>query len=361
MDPTRFDTLVRAFAAGGTRRRLLAVLSALPLGGLLALDEDEVGAERPHKRMHRRNQQRKSKQRNRHKHNNTHRRKKDKKKGGKGGAAPLCSSTTCPEGCCDTNGVCQPGTSDGACGANGQFCGFCLFGQHCVGNQCVCDGQTCPDGCCANGPGQPGQCLTGDPGFCGTGGVHCSYPNGTTCTQDDQCCSGNCVGIGVLEEVTITRTCADRVTQCDDETFCDPPAKGCAGDSICCNQDYICGDTCCAPEFGMCCGDNCCTAGNHCCDAQFKDVCCPPDNQCCGDDTCCSDAESCCGDMCCTSDQQCCQTCFGPECCPKDWQCCCAINNQATVACCPPGTTCCGSECCAAGVECQLDLECISN
>jgi hypothetical protein len=46
VDTRRFDTLVRAFAAGGTRRRLVAVVTALPLVGVLTgLSGDEAEAE----------------------------------------------------------------------------------------------------------------------------------------------------------------------------------------------------------------------------------------------------------------------------------------------------------------------------
>jgi hypothetical protein len=65
MDPTRSNSLVRSLARGNSRRRALAVLAGLPLGGLLtALGEDDAEAERPHERTHRRNKQHHRKRRN---------------------------------------------------------------------------------------------------------------------------------------------------------------------------------------------------------------------------------------------------------------------------------------------------------
>jgi hypothetical protein len=64
MDGSQFDTLARAFATTGTRRWLVRLVAALPLGGALTtLGQDEAAAERPHERLARRTQQRNRKQR----------------------------------------------------------------------------------------------------------------------------------------------------------------------------------------------------------------------------------------------------------------------------------------------------------
>ena len=80
MDPTRFDTLTRAIAQSGTRRRLLALLAALPLSSMLTgLAADDAGAERPIDRVQGRTPQRNRQQRNNNgnnKNNNSNNRRR---------------------------------------------------------------------------------------------------------------------------------------------------------------------------------------------------------------------------------------------------------------------------------------------
>jgi hypothetical protein len=90
------------------------------------------------------------------------------------GGTCVCDRQTCPRGCCDASGVCQPGTTDQLCGRGGGSCGACGSGNHCVAGQCVCDGQSCPNfQCCENGPGNPGRCFITDDAHCAIGGAKC--------------------------------------------------------------------------------------------------------------------------------------------------------------------------------------------
>ena len=283
MDPTRFDALARAFAAEGTRRRLLTLLAALPLGGVLALDADDTEAERPHDRVHRRTKQRKRKRRNqrRRKHHNN---KKHKHKGGKGGVGSPqdCSGIDdllCPDGHCCHNG---PGS--------------------CCGSGC------CPDGtyqCCGPGTGPASGCCPDTQIFCcapGTGG-----PAG--------CCQ---------------------------ETCC-PPGQGPGPDAGyaegCCTASSIC-----APRtrlYGGCCplldGNHglCEGAKGECCDHGPNTI-----QRCCNDGSCCEDL--CCGDTCCDPDQVCLgSTCCTPDCTDKS----CVDDGCGGICPCPSGQACEGSTC----------------
>lgn len=51
-------------------------------------------------------------------------------------ANDTCSIANCG-GCCDTNGQCQTGTSDTACGSAALNCNVCSGGQICAGQRCV--------------------------------------------------------------------------------------------------------------------------------------------------------------------------------------------------------------------------------
>jgi len=62
-----------------------------------------------------------------------------------GTCTSTCTSSNCPNGCCDSNGVCQPGIYDQICGTGGQACNDCGNGWSCINQQCFCS-------CCPNCP-----------------------------------------------------------------------------------------------------------------------------------------------------------------------------------------------------------------
>src|SRR5215207_7437574 len=83
MDASAFDTLAHAVATTGTRRRLMTLLAALPLGGALTIrGAEEAAAERPIDRVQRRTKQRNRKQRNQRSGNNNN---QNNNNGGGGG------------------------------------------------------------------------------------------------------------------------------------------------------------------------------------------------------------------------------------------------------------------------------------
>ncbi|MEW5743386.1 MAG: hypothetical protein AB1938_31035, partial [Myxococcota bacterium] len=53
-----------------------------------------------------------------------------------GTPASRCDSTNCA-GCCDSAGVCQPGTESLACGQSGALCNTCSAGLRCSLGFCV--------------------------------------------------------------------------------------------------------------------------------------------------------------------------------------------------------------------------------
>ncbi|MDP1829455.1 MAG: hypothetical protein Q8L48_39680 [Archangium sp.] len=71
---------------------------------------------------------------------------------------PSCSPSTCL-GCCDANGLCNPGTLSSACGFTGGQCNVCGIGQVCMSGAC---------GLAATGGG--GGAMTGGGGGAMTGG-----------------------------------------------------------------------------------------------------------------------------------------------------------------------------------------------
>ncbi|MCC7023364.1 MAG: hypothetical protein IT338_11070, partial [Thermomicrobiales bacterium] len=54
-----------------------------------------------------------------------------------------CSAPCQGRGCCDRAGVCQPGTTDAACGTRGGACASCTGFNHCQGGVCRCVPTTC--------------------------------------------------------------------------------------------------------------------------------------------------------------------------------------------------------------------------
>ena len=238
MDGSRFDTLARAIAQSGTRRRVVSLLLALPLGGVLAVvGTEESVAERPLDWLQRRTPQRNRKQRNDKNDNQDNRRGQDsdnrnpnQKKcsrsadcqkgraccGGvccQAGAtcdtANRCCVRTCagrqcgPDGCggtCGSCGTCQTCTAQGTCQpvTNGTVCGTSTHG----GTTLRCCNGACPDPDCAPGgehdgcPGPCGvngqNCCSGGSGFClGSPASRCfctffDFP-GSRCGSDTEC------------------------------------------------------------------------------------------------------------------------------------------------------------------------------
>ncbi|MBI5527984.1 MAG: PKD domain-containing protein [Deltaproteobacteria bacterium] len=85
-----------------------------------------------------------------------------------------CNAANCGSGCCQTNGDCQPGTSNDACGQGAEECVYCnaSFDLECRDRKCQAKPcSTRCDGCC-NGETCVPLPLTTD-STCGKGGAAC--------------------------------------------------------------------------------------------------------------------------------------------------------------------------------------------
>jgi hypothetical protein len=90
------------------------------------------------------------------------------------GTGPTCNANACSSGCCDTNGVCEPGDTGTACGAGGNACTGCMQGQECsAAGTCECTPTSCPSGCCA-GDGLCVPYASQSSSQCGTAGAACA-------------------------------------------------------------------------------------------------------------------------------------------------------------------------------------------
>jgi hypothetical protein len=281
-----------------------------------------------------------------------------------GGTTPICrqhlctacsDTNSCPGGCCAADGSCQDGTSDAACGSDGQACDVCTGQATCQSRHCVCDpscaGKVCgPDGCggqCDPGCGANASCS--DDGtdcvctflscnsVCCPQAAICHASRGDCCDPDTmaQTCNGQCGA--VIDNCGIRVDCGPCTCDgsCPACQVCDAQTGECIADPK--QQGLTCGDGQTCQEDG-----SCACSGGSCGDCRT----CEGDGSCAGCTGCC-DGGVCvpnCGD---------CQTCQGGRCvgCPN----CCDSNGA-----CQPGTTdaACGSS--GACVDCGAGRRCLN-
>src|SRR5215218_3098412 len=129
MDPLRFDALTKALAAAGTRRGLVRLLAALPLGVTLGArrgdgpaataEDDDHGSSHRHRRRKTRNARRSGDD----KDNRNGKRKGKRRDTKKDKGTQPCTTRTC---------------APGVCGSQPDGCGGTLTCGGCAGNT-ICD------------------------------------------------------------------------------------------------------------------------------------------------------------------------------------------------------------------------------
>lgn len=344
MDPRRFDTLVRTLTTGPSRRRLLGVLSALPLVGtaLAASVDDDISA--------------KGKRKTRRKDHGTGTEatscvKQCRKKASKRARrrcrkqctppAPECTtSQDCPTGELCESGVCIPSPDQCATDTDCDDCEQCQNG--------ICTAQCAPDQVCRNN-----QCET----------VACTANR--ECGDCSRCIEGRCRWQCTVTEVCLSgaggRCCQPR--GCPAGTNCGTVEDGCGGTVPCGScplagqpcTDNVCG-TCVPTCTGKVCGadDGCggmcqsgtCTGAEVCGGGGMPGVCgCETNAQACGSQTCGTAVNNCGITVPCTGCTGCCagNTCVASGA-QTPGQCGTGTPGAACVAC-PTCQTCSGGMC----------------
>ncbi|MGA7123745.1 MAG: hypothetical protein WBY94_26810 [Polyangiaceae bacterium] len=226
--------------------------------------------------------------------------------------AAVCDSQTCPAGCCDSLGDCQPGSLNTACGNSGNACQECesAGGEQCVFQQCeigndagTCSAQTCAAGCCDSSR----QCQQGVTSLaCGALGVNCQncLGNFEQCSANQQCvpltgdagpsCPAMVPGCppSLQERAPAPRTAC---SAWDLETAAQDCAAGASASSASCDSFFGCSNTACAACLKPFDFDFPAQTGIRTCVAPFVDAACNHNSACIDDCT----AESC---FLCTSD-----------------------------------------------------------
>jgi hypothetical protein len=274
MDSRQFDTLTRALSEAGSRRGLLAVLSALPLlGGLAALiNLDEVGGKGHHKRHKPAHHARLSAAKKHKKRK--HKKRKQKK------CKPRPLAQTCAGKCgtvlnnCKKSVDCDPCDCDPPCGAC-ETCSDALTCEPCE----PCCGDVC--------------CLHAD-AVCHATTAACCVPDTKAQTCNGQCgdvvnnCGGtvNCGPCVCEPACPACQVCDDADRQCVPDPgqqgdTCGSPGQICQADGSC-----ACDATSCPPPADQCFESFCAPRGL--CDVRAKEDGTPCDtgNLCTIDDIC---------------------------------------------------------------------------
>ena len=192
---------------------------------------------------------------------------------------PTCTPQTCPKGCCDEGGVCQPGNTKQACGTGAVTCTVCGPNQTCspqtgtCRDNPPCSPQNCPNGCCD----ASGTCRRNQQGCHGGGSPCCAGCCGddgsgtVTCQSGDniEACGAN--GAACVECDPFQGHCANGRCQCD-AAYCAQVGSP----NGCCENGPGKPGECFSGTIPQACGSD----GAQCVSCPTGTVCCP--NQSCG-------------------------------------------------------------------------------
>ncbi len=380
LDDRRFDSLVKAVAAGASRRSVLKGMLGLggaALVGSAALEPGADAARRPTPTP--------------------------KPVRCPGRQIPQNGQCVCPgdvpqkcgPDCCTGNSVVAPNPGHSECCDNACCFGTC-YGEElcCPTNQVAVGGQLMPpiavlcpgSNVCCYAPNvcvedacqPPSHCETnedcGDCETCNTQTGQCNslctsqlpvccvngfgeycIPEGETCCSSPSDCTEPCSYCN-----DVVRYCVDR---CDGTDIC---CEGTNGDDCCTADRCVAGQGCC-DEGSVACGGSCCNTAEHYCTAEGQCECkpgtepcselpggCCPTGQCNAAFTCCPDGTSPCGSTCCDRATETCDAagscvcqpgliecsgeCIEAQCCGTDISPCVARGFNADCVACSSGT-----------------------
>lgn len=327
MEPTRFDHLVRSFAAPDSRRTLLRLLAALPVAGGLRARLDPEGAQGQGIGDIVGGGRRRRRRKRRHDHGDDKKHRKRKRKGRHPGKEPGTPPPT-------------PGCTPTTCAAQGKNCGAIADG---CGGQLRCG----PDACGAGFTCTANVCRCGD-GTAVCGGVCCQELEQVCKDASGPCCTPTTCAAQGKDCGTIADGCG-RTIRCGPDT-CAQPADPC--------QEATCTDNVCvtgAGHDGASCGSASCTNGTATPAGSCSGGACPP-----GTPVSCTPYTRCDGAVCatrCEIDDDCVGTAF----CNAAHQCAgdhgngqpCAHGGQCQSGSCVDGV-CCDGACSDACHACNL-------
>src|SRR4051812_47723292 len=225
MDGPAFDRLSRAVAGAGTRRRLLVLLSRLPLAGLLAVVGEETGVparrrKAPHHQAQPHHRHRQPQRHQAHRDQVAHsdaciptgQHCPSRKPRGK-----QAHHLSCAHCCQGVSFLDASGKRVCGCQPNGGACTTATATTCCSG---FCNGSTCQAAPCSAAIPCPACQSCGNDGLCVplADGTVCD--DGNACTQADACQSGRCVG---SDPIVCTA-----VDQCHGAGVCNPSTGTCS-------------------------------------------------------------------------------------------------------------------------------------